>query len=471
MKHELAAARLPPTHDQPSETVRVGPKGGSGVRRPSHQSGVRYSPESLHRRRNEQIERKLEEARNRFEAGQIDEARAACEEALFIDPQLPAAVQLMADIAGQVEKRQVALLVDDARAALARGQLDLARERVNEAAAVRPTATDVIQLLTAIETASREEARARQVQDALDQARALLAGGAFEPAMLKAGEVLALDPGNAAAIELQGRARDSLEAIRLETERNLQAEFVLAEARALQERGDRDAAIAALAAFPHQHDEVAALLAALRRPPPTPDPAPAPVEPVVPLVPRSDDAPSPLAVSAATPAPIGPAAEDLLNPPPRPAAAPPAARRRTETVAPIPPPAASSWTSGRTIAAATVGLVAVGSLAAFLMRGGGPAPTQPPPITKPAVPPTLAPANPPRPVSPAPRVVDDAIQTQNDDDATAAFQLLYKGRLDEAAAILARIRKRDPNYNGLRNLEEALALARKSDPAPRKPGP
>jgi hypothetical protein len=68
-------------------------------------------------------------------------------------------------------------------------------------------------------------------------------------------------------------------------------------------------------------------------------------------------------------------------------------------------------------------------------------------------------------------VVDDAIQTQNDDDATAAFQLLYKGRLDEAAAILARIRKRDPNYNGLRNLEEALALARKSDPAPRKPGP
>jgi hypothetical protein len=68
-------------------------------------------------------------------------------------------------------------------------------------------------------------------------------------------------------------------------------------------------------------------------------------------------------------------------------------------------------------------------------------------------------------------MVDDAIQKQNDDDATDAFQLVYKSRLDEAAALVERIRKRDPNYNGLRNLEEALALARDSERGARKPGP
>jgi hypothetical protein len=116
-----------------------------------------------------------------------------------------------------------------------------------------------------------------------------------------------------------------------------------------------------------------------------------------------------------------------------------------------------------------VGLLAVGSIAVLMLRGDGPSSAQPPAVTNPEVPPAVAPA-PSRPVSPPARVIDDAIQTQNDDDATVAFQLVYKGRLDEAATIVARIRKRDPNYNGLRNLEEALALARDSERATRKPG-
>jgi serine/threonine protein kinase len=488
MKQELAAARLPPAADQKPEAIPPLGVTAAGVRRPTHQSGVRYSPESLQRRRNEQIEKKLEEARKQFEAGQIDEARTACEEALFIEPQLPAAVRLMADITGELEKRQIATLVSDARMALTRGQLDQATARANEAMAVRPSAPEVILLLDAIETATRELARSAQIQEALDRARAHADKGEFDSAIAAAADVLGLDPDHAGAAELQSRARQGLEAIRLEHERNLQAEFVMAEARALFDRGDRDAAIATLAAFPYGHDDLAILLEEMTMaPPPAPPPAPSPVPPPPPIAPVDStasslviprvDVPHPVAgaaaaavarsgAAAATPSPI---VADVFD---RPAAIEaPAVRRRSETGPPAPAPAAasSSWASGRTIALVVVGLLAVGSIAVLMMRGDGPSSAQPPAVTNPEVPPAVAPA-PSRPVSPPARVIDDAIQTQNDDDATVAFQLVYKGRLDEAATIVARIRKRDPNYNGLRNLEEALALARDSERATRKPG-
>jgi hypothetical protein len=147
--------------------------------------------------------------------------------------------------------------------------------------------------------------------------------------------------------------------------------------------------------------------------------------------------------------------------PSRKAIEPAAPRRRPEVHTPVPAPTQSSW-SGGMITATAVAVVAV-VVVGYLTIGGGLGPA--------AVPGAKPPNTVTDPPAKGPAPASVAVQRQNDDDATEAFMLVTKGRLDAAAAIVERIRRRDPNYNGLKNLEDALDLARQAERGGgRKPG-
>ena len=121
-----------------------------------------------------------------------------------------------------------------------------------------------LQLRDAIETTRREIERARQVQDMLRRARTRFSEGSFEGAIRAVGELLAIDPDNAAARDLQTRAQEAIDARAHRAERDTAAQAVVTEARALFEKGDKDSAIARLEAFTPPHDLVSGFLASLR---------------------------------------------------------------------------------------------------------------------------------------------------------------------------------------------------------------
>ena len=88
------------------------------------------------------------------------------------------------------------------------------------------------------------------------RARARFAEGRSKAAIRAVGEVLAIDPDNAAAKDLQTRAQEAIEARDKRAERDAAAQAVVTEARALFEKGDKDCAIARLEAFTPPHDLV-----------------------------------------------------------------------------------------------------------------------------------------------------------------------------------------------------------------------
>jgi len=76
--------------------------------------------------------------------------------------------------------------------------------------------------------------------------------------------VLAIDPENAAAKDLQTRAQEAIESQKNRGERDAAAQAAVAGARKLFESGDAKGAIAQLEAFTPKHDLVSAFLATLK---------------------------------------------------------------------------------------------------------------------------------------------------------------------------------------------------------------
>ena len=237
-----------------------------GSRSGSSGGSKRYQTnrQSLQRRRAEQIGAFLDEARRLFEAGELDQARDKCDEALMFDPDHPGGLQLMDDIAAESERQQVAQWIAEARAELQKGQLDRAEALVAQARQLQPESGDVQQVQEAIDTTRRQIERTRQVQETMRRARQRFAEGGFEAAIRAAGEVLAIDPENAAAKDLQARAQEAIEAQSTRAERDQAAQSAVASARKVFEGGDAAAAIAQLEAFEPKHDLVSAFLATLK---------------------------------------------------------------------------------------------------------------------------------------------------------------------------------------------------------------
>jgi serine/threonine protein kinase len=256
----------------PAPTQRVSPPGGTaggsspGSRTGSSHASKRYQTnrQSLQRRRSEQITALLDEARRLFEAGNLDKSRDKCDEALMFDPDHPGGLQLMDDIIAESDRQQVARIITEARTELQKGQLDRAEALVAEARQLSPDSADVQQLQEAIDTTRREIERTRQIQETMRRARARFAESSFDAAIRAAGEVLAIDPENAQAKDLQKRAHEAIEQHKTRGERDAAAQAAVAAARKKFESGDKEGAIKELQSFQGKHDLVTAFLAQLK---------------------------------------------------------------------------------------------------------------------------------------------------------------------------------------------------------------
>jgi hypothetical protein len=223
--------------------------------------------------------------------------------------------------------------------------------------------------------------------------------------------VLAIDPENAAAKDLQTRAQEAIEAHATRAERDKAAQAAVAAARKLFESGDAPGAIAQLEAFTPRHDLVSAFLATL----------------------KGEKVPEPEFAGATG----GETAHILRN-----------ARGPTEDL-----PARRNMLIA--VSAFAVILVAVmayyrpweNNATALDTTSTNPSPS----IDKPA-------AAPPPPVLTPPVVTAPIVEATdpNGPDIKKAYDAISAGRLDEAVKLAASIRRRDPKYLGLQPLQLAI---------------
>jgi serine/threonine protein kinase len=420
----------------PTATVKGSPIPSQGSRPGSSRASRRYQTnrQSLQRRRSEQISSLLDEARRLFEAGDLDRARDKCDEALMFDPDHPGGLQLMDDIAAESDRKQVAQWIKDARVELQKGQLDKAEAIVAQARQLQPESQDVQQVQEAIDTTRREIERTRQIQETMRRARARFAEGGYEAAIRAAGEVLAIDPDNAPARDLQKRANEAIELAATRAQRDAAAQSAVAAARKLFESGDKDGAIRRLQEFTPKHDLVSAFLATLKGE-------------------KSFDS----ADAAAAAAPTRPG---------RPAAAGETAHilRGARGQAPDLPSRRNFL-----LAAAVFAVVVVGAALYLQPWRREPAPPASSGAAGPASPPSTTPASSgevaaaPPPVTPAPlppvsapaALAEKPVTSQDDKDVLAAYQLLNTD-IPGAQRLAAAIRKRNPRHPELGKLTTAI---------------
>jgi serine/threonine protein kinase/Tfp pilus assembly protein PilF len=375
---------------------------------------------TLEKKRTEQIDRHLVEARKHCDTGAFDKAREEVEQALMFDPDHPIGLELIDEIAAEEERQQVAQFVAAARVELQQGRLEAAERIVAQALEVAPQSPEVQQLRETIDTTRREIDRARQVQDMLRRARTRFSEGSFEGAIRAVGELLAIDPNNAAARDLQARAQEAIDTRAHRAERDAAAQAAVTEARALFEKGDKESAIAMLETFTPPHDLVSGFLASLRGE----QVAEALQEPAL------ADATPVSSVSAAS-SPVASASRRKIDDTPR---------ARTPIYAGL--------------AVAVVAVVAVG----WFLRpraGTGVAPENPA-TTAATNTPAAAVIPPPAVVTPPASLTDQAPKNQNDRDAMEAYKLLSAGQPAEASKIVARIARRDPKNENLSDLRAQI---------------
>lgn len=96
--------------------------------------------------------------------------------------------------------------IGDARELEAAGQLSAALDRLQPVLALEPGNTEALDLQDRILQAQQDAARSQSISRVLEEAESDLAAGRFEAAISSANRVLAQDPGNAAALEYVRRA-------------------------------------------------------------------------------------------------------------------------------------------------------------------------------------------------------------------------------------------------------------------------
>jgi hypothetical protein len=172
-------------------------------------------PSRLAERRAARIAGHLDAAEAKLAAGDLDAALADAELAAEIDTEDPRVVRLHERIRREIDVRDVAQFVADARGLIERGALTEAGAALSQAAALDPDADSVVAcqqaLARAREAYEQAQARARALQAALARARDAFADGAFEAALRATSEALSLGGDDREARSLQQHIRESLD--------------------------------------------------------------------------------------------------------------------------------------------------------------------------------------------------------------------------------------------------------------------
>ena len=223
--------------------------------------------EEIQRRRAEELAAYLDAARDAFKAGRFEEASAACERALILDPESEEALELSERAREAIEQSQVREWLGEAQNELQQGNLGRARDLVSRVFSLDANSAAGNALRIAIQQAERQN----QIDEILGRGRLALESGDADAAFAALDEAFAIDPEQPQALALrrqvetfveQEQRRAEEERARVELERR--AQEVIPEARRRFDNGDMDGAIALLAAFAPPHPDVASMLGDLR---------------------------------------------------------------------------------------------------------------------------------------------------------------------------------------------------------------
>jgi eukaryotic-like serine/threonine-protein kinase len=169
----------------------------------------RTDRENEARRRVVLVREHLTDARKRLNAGDLQAARAACDEALKLDNKHPEALALLAEVDASRE-HAVTEWIAEARQGLSRGDTiavaDLI-DRVNKLEPDHPATASLardLRLLRADQEHARR--RANTFAAAIAAAEAALAGNDLDEALARAREALSIDPSSQRALALQEEA-------------------------------------------------------------------------------------------------------------------------------------------------------------------------------------------------------------------------------------------------------------------------
>jgi tetratricopeptide (TPR) repeat protein len=175
----------------------------------------RSGREVFARRRTEQIETCLATARVFLESGDADAALDACLQALTLDENHPAALELEQEVHALIAVKRAEALRQEAAIELGRQALTSAQDLLQQARELDPENADLKRLerdlrLARVE-ATRQRQRAEALTAALDRAERALEDGGTEAALAAARDALALDAHSQRAGELEAEAMRRLD--------------------------------------------------------------------------------------------------------------------------------------------------------------------------------------------------------------------------------------------------------------------
>lgn len=239
---------------------------GEPVRSPTGDSG---GFERLELKRRRQLAEHIAAARKAFELHDFEAVMAACESAIWLDPQEPDARDLAGRARAALDERQIREWLAEAEQALAKGELATASEAIDQALARNPTHTGAVKLRQDLLRARQERERSREVARLvaveMKSARSRFEEEDFSAALSHVEDALALAPESQDALELKAQivaARDELQRVR---DLKRRAQQTVTAAQAEFAAGNRDAAVLRLEQFAPPHDLVARALADLRQ--------------------------------------------------------------------------------------------------------------------------------------------------------------------------------------------------------------
>jgi hypothetical protein len=218
----------------------------------------------LQKRRAREIASQLENARQAFESGDFEGTLWACDKALLLDPQTPEALDLVDRARKALDEKKISAWLEDARKALARGDIGAASDLIDQALAVDSESQRALtirdEMLELRRERERERDRARTVQAATDRARASVEEGDFESAVRHADDALATDSGDLNAQSIKAKALAALDERRKQRDLKRRAQQTVSDARSTFEAGAHQDALASLREFSPGHELVSQAL-------------------------------------------------------------------------------------------------------------------------------------------------------------------------------------------------------------------
>ena len=240
---------------------------GKSARAPSGDTSGGF--ERLELKRKRQIAEHMAVARQAFEIQDFEAVLAACESAIWLDPQEPEARDLAARARTALDERQIQEWLAEAGQALEKGELAAASEAIDQALARSPDHPGALKLRQDLLRARQERERQREVDRLvaaeMKSARSRVEEEDFSAALSHVEDALALAPESREAHELKAQivaARDELQRVR---ELKRRAQQTVTAAQAEFAAGKHDAALSRLEQFAPPHDLVARALADLRQ--------------------------------------------------------------------------------------------------------------------------------------------------------------------------------------------------------------